>query len=71
LKGNKYEGTYQVTLWDHFGLDIDDMKIDKPARHFDGFTAWFLLQHFRGYKPFITKITLDRELKGALQDEIG
>ena len=31
-----------------------------------GFCSWFILQHLRGYKPFITKITFERELIGSL-----
>jgi hypothetical protein len=31
------------------------------------FVCWFILQHLRGYKPFITKITFTREFKGNLQ----
>jgi hypothetical protein len=32
----------------------------------EGFCSWFLLQHFRGYKPFITKVTFDWDFKGDL-----
>jgi len=70
LDGNKYKVEYQVTLWDHFGLGVNDIQIDKPAGYLDCFRAWFLLQHFRGYKPFITKITFDRDFKGNLNDKI-
>jgi hypothetical protein len=30
------------------------------------FVCWFILQHLRGYKPFITKMTFIREFKGNL-----
>ena len=30
------------------------------------FVCWFILQHLRGYKPFITKITFKNEFKGSL-----
>lgn len=30
------------------------------------FVCWFILQHLRGYKPFITKITFEKELIGSL-----
>jgi len=47
--------------WDHFGLDFPDIqKFDK-----DIFYSWFVLQHFRGYKPLTTKIDIVGELKGA------
>jgi hypothetical protein len=59
----EYTVGYKVTLWDHFGLNIEDL-VEKLPRLFDGFKAWFILQHFRGYKPFITKIEFDKEFKG-------
>ena len=34
-----------------------------------GFCAWFILQHLRGYKPFITKITFEKEFSGTLNIE--
>ena len=66
LDGKDYKVTYRVTLWDHFGLDLPDIQPDKPAGYLDGFRAWFVLQHFLGYKPFITKITFTKEFKGSL-----
>ena len=27
---------------------------------------WFVLQHLRGYKPFITKITFTKEFEGSI-----
>jgi hypothetical protein len=65
----KYNGRYQVTLWDHFGLDAGDIDWNKPAGCFDGFMAWFILQHFRGYRPFITRMTFNKSFKGDLNDE--
>ena len=63
--GNNYEGSYKVTLWDHFGIDAPDM--DKFFSYGAGFRAWFLLQHLHGYKPFLTKITFNCTFKGNLQ----
>jgi len=72
--GVEYEKTnykikYQVTLWDHFGLDITDIEalpntipIAKEA-----FAVWFALQHLRGYKPFITKMTFEKEFSGSIK----
>lgn len=34
-----------------------------------GFCAWFILQRLRGYKPFITKITFEKEFSGTLNIE--
>ena len=48
-------------------LCIENRKV---AGYLDGFRAWFLLQHFRGYRPFITKVTFVREFRGDLNDEI-
>jgi hypothetical protein len=66
---NLYKGEYQVTLWDHFGLDVEDIARNKLLTLLDGFYAWFHLQHYRGYRPFITKITFPRTFEGDLYDE--
>lgn len=66
---NDYTIDYQITLWDHFGLDIEDMKKrfnSSPAK--EAFAAWFTLQHLRGYRPFITKITFDKSFKGNIYE---
>ncbi|MBE7653919.1 hypothetical protein J2Q11_13425 [Tenacibaculum finnmarkense genomovar finnmarkense] len=31
----------------------------------EAFICWFILEHLRGYKPFVTKITFEREFKGS------
>jgi hypothetical protein len=33
---------------------------------FEGFRAWFILQHLRGYKPFITVVENQYEISEAL-----
>lgn len=58
-KEDGYDITYQVTYWDHFGLDLPDME--KFYSYGAGFRAWFVLQHIRGYKPFLTKITFQKD----------
>ena len=50
--------SYQVTLWDHFGLDLPDLE--KFYSYGAGFRAWFLLQHLYNYKPFLTKIQFEK-----------
>ncbi len=67
---NDYTIDYQVTLWDHFGLDMTDIKANPNTYPFakDTFTAWFTLQHLRGYKPFITKITFEKSFKGNIKE---
>ena len=53
LNNNEPHGELLFEMFDHFGLDYPDIeKYDN-----DIFIAWFILQHFRGYKPFITKIS--------------
>ncbi len=59
-----YTAKYKVTLWDHFGLNYSD--IEKFNYYRNGFITWFILQHLRGYKPFITKMTFEKEFKGNL-----
>ena len=52
LENDKPHGELEFHFYDHFGLDYPDIeKFD-----YDIFIAWFILQHFRGYKPFITSI---------------
>jgi len=52
LENGKPHGELEFHFYDHFGLDYPDIeKFD-----YDIFIAWFILQHFRGYKPFITSI---------------
>lgn len=47
----------EYTLYDHFGLDAPDIyKFDQQI-----FYVWFILQHFRGFKPLITKMKINRE----------
>lgn len=47
----------EYTLYDHFGLDAPDIhKFDKEI-----FYVWFILQHFRGFKPLITQMKINRE----------
>ena len=67
---DNYKAKYQVTLWDHFGLDLPDMeKIFNIIPSIgETFLTWFILQHLRGYKPFITKITFEREFSGNIKE---
>jgi len=71
FKGDDYTGKYEVTLWDHFGLDLPDMekKFNIIPSVGEVFVCWFILQHLRGYKPFITKITFTRGFTGNINQE--
>ena len=70
VDGNDYTIDYQVTLWDHFGLDMTDIeaKPNSYAYAKEAFAAWFTLQHLRGYRPFITRITFDKSFKGNIHE---
>ena len=63
---------------DHFGLDVADIESYGSASKIikknwkvavlasdmaRGFCAWFILQHLRGYKPFITIMEKEQILK--------
>jgi hypothetical protein len=67
---DNYKGKYQVTLWDHFGLDLPDMEkvFNLIPSVGETFVTWFILQHLRGYKPFITKMTFEREFSGNIKE---
>jgi hypothetical protein len=71
FSGDNYTGKYEVTLWDHFGLDKPDMEkiFNVIPSVGEVFVCWFILQHLRGYKPFITKMTLTREFKGNINQD--
>lgn len=64
-----YKLTYQVTLLDHFGLNKEDLKwyFSLHSDIGNGFVSWFLLQHFHGYKPFITRIIFKRSFRGKIE----
>ncbi|RAV27887.1 DUF3289 family protein [Sinomicrobium soli] len=64
-KKKDFKITYKVTLYDHFGLDEPDLE--KNYYYMEGFRAWFVLQHLRGYKPFITKMEFENTFNGAYQ----
>ena len=55
---NKKEGTLRYYLYDHFGLDANDII----EHNRDIFIAWFILQHFYGVKPFINEVCFDEKI---------
>lgn len=55
--GDDYKATYEVTLWDHFGFDLSDIK---KFNSLPGIEEFFVLQHLRGYKPFLTKVQFEK-----------
>lgn len=74
-RSNTGHGSWQFdlvyTFYDHFGLDWEDV-VKNGDRHFpqyhtgDFFKAWYILQHYRGAKPFITKMTRIVPMAGRL-----
>lgn len=69
LKNYKYNSCTKVwscellyTFYDHFGLDWDDIQkhgSDRIPQYHTGdfFKAWYILQHYRSAKPFITEFS--------------
>jgi|GEM_PF-3945510 len=78
--GTDGAGGLEINIFDHFGLDIDDIKrfglpelVSNSVKDVikiaalrisslaniaaQGFRAWFILQHYYGYLPFINIIT--------------
>jgi uncharacterized protein (TIGR03034 family) len=60
LANNRYNATFHITYYDHFGLDITDVK---KFILVNGFRAWYYLQHVRVYKPFITVFQCDKHIR--------
>lgn len=56
-----WSGTLIYTFYDHFGLDWDDIVKhgnDRIPQYHTGdfFKSWYILQHYRNAKPFITEM---------------
>jgi len=71
-QNRNYHAKIQMTIYDHFGLDVNDVKIDNPSEmrshmKMDGFSflVWFYLQRVRGYKPLTTIIENEYEIEGS------
>ena len=57
------------TFYDHYGLDWDDVikhGEDRKPQYYTGdyFKAWYILQHYRNAKPFITEMTKKVKISG-------
>lgn len=65
--GNEFWGTIRYTIYDHFGLDENDVKKYGWVPGF-GFASWYTLQHYNGcekqYKPFVTYVVIEEEFRG-------
>ncbi|NQZ06100.1 MAG: DUF3289 family protein [Algicola sp.] len=60
---DKFRAKLRITVYDHFGLDTNDIKIDNPNErrihmsiHPFKFLTWAYLQRVKGYKPIVTQI---------------
>lgn len=62
LSNGEFIAVIEVTIMDHFGLDKHDV-LSKQHIH-DGFAAWWILQHNRGFVPFQTKIISRKTING-------
>lgn len=60
LCNNKLNAKLRIEIYDHFGLDREDIE---KFKLWAGFRAWYILQHVRGYKPFITQMIYNYEIK--------
>lgn len=63
--GNNYKGKFKLEILDHFGLDGTDILGDNFYDQ-EEFTCWYILQHLRNYKPFITKIEISYSFTGSI-----
>ena len=64
----KWKAKINLTLYDHFGLDEADINNNEYASSYPGFYSWYILQHARGYKPFVTVIHIPVfEINGMLK----
>lgn len=76
--GNNFSGKIKFTIYDHFGLDPEDIEKSKKFlkvfnydfKDQDGFAAWFTLQHYEifelGYRPFITYLEYEESFSGSI-----
>ncbi len=65
----KWDCELLYTFYDHYGLDWDDIVKhggDKIPQYHTGdfFKAWYILQHYRIAKPFITEMTKKVKISG-------
>ena len=79
LGPKKGEIRYRYTIYDHFGLDEQDVNLTDPREHMkwyvnilgsrQSFLSWFYLQRVKGYKPVVTEIvneyTVSTEYEGT------
>lgn len=66
----KFYGDFTFNLYDDFGLDVNDILTSKDSlphiNDGDGFKAWWVLQRFKCYTPFVTKMTIKKRISFPL-----
>ena len=60
LSPNTYNAKLRIEIYDHYGLDKRDVE---KFGYVAGFRSWYILQHVRGYKPFLTKMVHILDIK--------
>lgn len=69
MTGDTYRCVIHYTLYDHFGLNADDLQ-QRYEIYLDSISAWYLLQHYdaydQAYKPFLTLIEFDDVITGTI-----
>jgi RHS repeat-associated protein len=69
---NKQTGNYfakfRFEFQDRFGLSLNDVtKFHYQTPNQLGLQAWWILQHQRGFKTFVTQIKIDFSFKGSIR----
>jgi hypothetical protein len=59
-----FRAKLSIVIYDHFGLDRADLE-DKLINELAGFRAWYLLQHVRGFRPFVTVVPFEEIVAGS------
>lgn len=54
ISPHMYNAILRIEIYDNFGLNPEDIECGYGL--LAGFRSWFILQHARGYKPFLTKM---------------
>ncbi|PSW61155.1 hypothetical protein C0W54_12825 [Photobacterium kishitanii] len=67
INNGSFDGVLSFKVQDHFGLDKADVSTEKPFHTLAFFREWFLLQRYEkfGFKPFITEMNFDTDIKGV------
>ena len=66
LVNGKWTATFIITIKDWFGVDSNDVTTYQNGFFGNGFAAWWLLQHKRGYQPIQTIVSLGVTLTGNM-----